>query len=177
MHVAGVDVTHLGAVRLTDAARVLYDSAVWSTQTSGRWLPHKWVSRGTAVGEQQAPLSSPSSQSELLDLPAKGTVGAIMRVLDGLKASKVWIGMDAYQRVAMEAAGGPMQGTAWAFPNQHLDNDIFRIALLRRAQALTFEDGAICQMPYADHGPKAGQKCDGLYAEGMTLLAVQVVPE
>ena len=47
----------------------------------------------------------------------------------------------------------------WSWPKQRLDNDVFRIALLRRAAALVYAEHSQCQMQFSDDGSRAGERC------------------
>jgi hypothetical protein len=90
----------------------------------------------------------------------KGIAGGIMRVLDGSRAAALYTSMPKPEADAFFAAGGPSQGVTWGWPKQRLDNDIFRVALLRRAHALVIPDGINCKMPFAETSKKAGDCCE-----------------
>jgi hypothetical protein len=64
-----------------------------------------------------------------------------------------------------------MQGNFWAWPRNRADNDVFRIALLRRAQVGCIDYGEFlsCQHPYADKGLRAGELCDQALKPGHDL--------
>jgi hypothetical protein len=83
----------------------------------------------------------------------------------------LWSAMTKSQRVGFVAGGGPMQGNFWAWPRNRADNDVFRIALLRRAQLGCIDYGEFlsCQHPYADKGKHAGELCDQALKPGHDL--------
>ena len=64
-----------------------------------------------------------------------------------------------------------MQGNFWAWPRNRADNDVFRMALLRRAQAgcIDFGEFLTCQHSFADKGAHAGETCDRALVPGHDL--------
>ena len=157
---AGVAVNAAGIVRLTPAAQQAYSNTQMPLDVPPLGVANKWAKPGYAPDEW-APPPSVADEDDPTCIPEsrQGVASGTMRSLDHIEAARIWTEASAADRVDFFSAGGAHQGRLWAWPTQRLDNDMFRIAVLRRAAALDFDGHMQCQMQFAEDGSRSGERC------------------